>query len=715
MRLKIRNLRGASALSLSAVAFYAGPALSQSVDANAENVDTVLEQIVVSGRKGARNDGRGYAPKTAAVGGKEPVSLRETPSSVTVVTRERMDDQNLKSVDDALKQVPGVSVVPWTATTSQIWLRGYLADVMYDGVPSYNTSLADTAQFDLSIYEQVEVLKGPAGLMKGVGTPGGTVNLVRKRGLDEKSIDVTTSVGSWNTNYGSVDLGGPLNADGSVRGRFVGTAEKRGFWHAGETRKHLFYGALDIDLTDRTVLSLSGGYQKDMDNSGASDLPAYLDGRFLDVPRSTHVYPDWNRFRYETWDVAAGIRHEFENDWVLAAKVNHRSQSRFWKDSFPATGVNPATMTVDYRARSADWDIPHTGFDVYVSGPVEAWGQEHVLTVGYNHEFNGSTGKTTNNVTIPNVNPLDPSIPEPDIPYLYGYDDRDEQGGFYGQARIRLADPLLLVAGARLSHFKAESRNIAPSPVTAWAVSKKVWNEFTPYAGLIYDLTSELSVYASYSDIFIPQTARRFDGSVLDPQIGAQVEAGLKASLFDGNLDASMAVFKTRHKNRSMRDPANPGFSIPAGESEVRGFEVELGGSPLHNLQLSAGYTFLDTVYIADQNYPGQQFSLFEPRHSFKAYARYTSDDPQWSGWSVAGGLHYSSGMIGNDRGKVRKQDDYVVLNAQVDYRVNENVTASLQVSNILDEVYYARVGGLNSYNTYGAPRAAMLTLRSSF
>ncbi len=661
--------------------------------------------------------GRGYAPKQASVGSKEAVPLLEVPNSVSVITRQRMNDQNLRSVDEALKQVPGVSVIPWNGSTSQIWSRGYLADVMYDGVPSYNGSPAENMQFDLSIYEQVEMLKGPAGLIKGVSNPGSTVNLVRKRGLTTPTLEVTGSLGSWENYNGSIDAGGALNADGSVRSRLVLSRNDRGFWYRPtQIERNLAYGALDIDVTDRTTLSLSATWQESDASSPSMGLPAYTDGRFLDVPRSTHVYPAWNRMTFDNLGLSAELRHEFENRWVASAKVNYREQAQFWKDSFPAPniGVDPATMTTAYLRRSADWDSTFAGIDAYVSGPVEAWGKEHILTLGYNHEINGSKGKTVSLPQVPGVSIFNPDIPEPDIVYTNGPISRTTQGGLYGQARIRVTDPLLFVVGGRLSHFDADSRTGAPAAETEWKQGAKANGEFTPYAGLIYYLTPNVTAYASYSDIFIPQNARTFSGALLDPRIGSQIEAGLKASLLDGNLNASLAAFRTHDVNRSMPDPDNPGFSIQAGKVEVRGIEAELSGNPLPNLIVSAGYTWQDTTHIRHQTMAGQTASLFEPEHSIKAYARYSFGDPETAKWTVGGGVTYSSGMKG-EGGKLRRQDGYAVLDAQVDYRFNANVTASLQVTNIFDEKYYARVGTLAAYNVYGEPRAATFTLRSKF
>jgi outer membrane receptor for ferric coprogen and ferric-rhodotorulic acid len=677
-----------------------------------------LDELVVSGSPREGSHGNGFAPKSATISGKEAVPLLEIPNSVDVITRKRMDDQNMVTLDDALKEVPGVSVVPWNNSTSQYWVRGYNAAITYDGVPSYQTS-SDWQQFDLSIYERVEVQKGPAGLLQGVGSPGATVNLVRKRGLAKPSAEAVLSAGSWDNYRGELDIGGPMNADGSVRSRFVVSKQNRGFVHRPTNiDKELIYGALDFDVTDRTTLSFAATYQNSLADSPSMGLPAFTNGQFLNVPRSTHVYPDWNQYRYGTYDMSAELRHVFDNKWVFAAKAHHRGQDRFWKDSFPApnTGVDPLTMTATYTRRSADWDITYTGMDAYFSGPFEAWGQEHTFTFGYNFQSNGSTGKSvTLSPHISKVPVLDPNtVPEPKFVYTNGSDNRDVQGGFYSQMRLRLTDPLLLVAGARLSDFDADSRSIAPSPLTDWKQGAKVKNEFTPYAGLLYYLMPNITAYVSYSDIFIPQTATTVDGQVLDPRIGAQIETGLKGSFLNGNLDATLAIFRTRDQNRAMPDPMNPGFSIQAGEAEVEGVEIELRGSPLPNLQIAAGYTWLDSKYIRHQTATGQIFSLFEPEHSVKTYMRYSFDTPQLAGWSVAGGLNYSSGMVGTGE-NIRRQDDYVVLNAQVDYRINKHTIASLQVTNLLDEIYFARVGGLNTYNTYGEPRAYMLTLRSQF
>lgn len=661
----------------------------------------------------------GYAARAIAAGGKEAVPLLEVPNSVTVITRQRMDDQNVVTIDDALKDVPGVSVVPWDTSTSQYYSRGYALDVMYDGVPAYS-STSGLQEFDMSIYERMEVQRGPDGLTKGVSNPGGTVNLVRKRGLAAPSLSGTASLGSWSNLRGEIDVGGPLTKDGRVRGRFVTSAQDRGFFHKPtHLEKELVYGALDVDLTDRTVLSIAAAFQDNATQSPSMGLPAYQDGRFLDVPRSTHVYPRWNKYRFRTTEYSAQVRHEFENRWVFSAKANHREQDKFWKDSFPSpnTGVDPDTMTATYTRRSSDVEIDRSGVDAYISGPFELLGKEHRLTAGYSHEIYrlSSQGVTLapNLVNVPIFDP-DAFVPEPNFRYTNGSDSRTEQSGFYGQARITLADPLIVIGGGRFSNFNAKSRAIAPSPVTAWRQGASADNRFTPYAGLVYYLTPDITVYGSYADIFIPQTQMTVTGQTLDPRVGAQYEAGVKGSFFEGGLNASLALFRTRDRNRAMPDPANPMFSIQAGEAEVKGFEAELSGSPLKGLELTAGYTFLDTVYINHQTTKGQVFSLFEPEHSFKGYARYTFSSSLLKDLSLSAGFQFSSGMAGPG-GFVRKQGKHVIVNAQADYRLSEHVSAGLAVNNLFNEKYHARIGGLNTYNTYGEPRNALLTVKARF
>jgi outer membrane receptor for ferric coprogen and ferric-rhodotorulic acid len=698
-------------LALSALA-------SMAVECYAEVQPTTLSPVRIDALH-ENDDAGSYKANTVSVGSKVALPPREVPQSISVVTQARIADQNLITIGDALNEVTGVSISPWDSTTHQYYSRGYTMDMAYDGVPVYGGT-SGIQEYDLSIYERVEVLRGPSALFMGSGQGGGLVNLVRKRGLDDPALNLTTSVGSWDNQRVVVDAGGRLDAQGRLRSRVVASWQQHDyFWDVSHKEKWLTYANLDYLITPNTVVSLSATHQEDHTDSPSMGLPAYSDGRFLDVSRSTHVYPDWNRFAYETTELAFDLEHAFSNGWQLKGKVLNRTQDKFWKDAFPSPniGVDPATNTIaSYNRRSSDVDFDRKAFDVYLSGPFQLLNREHMATVGYNWDRFLSHSRSVNATPYRNGVPLgNPNVvPEPDLTFTNGTENVVSQNGVYGQLRLSLTDPLTLILGARSSNFERRSRSVSPSPTTSWSTTQKETGEFTPYGGLVYAFSDKVSGYVNYSDIFMPQGQETAAGTTLEPRIGAQWETGLKATFLDGNLDASAAVFRTTDKNRALSDPDNPGYSISAGEVRVEGWEMEMTGRPTPNLNLSVGYSYLTSRYVEDQTRSGEKFSLFEPRHSLKSYAKYRVLDGGLKGAFVGGGVHLSSGTDGTSNTALRSQGGYALVNGQLGYEWSEKTSLALIGSNLLDRHYYARVGNLNTYNTYGEPRSFTLVLRTS-
>jgi outer membrane receptor for ferric coprogen and ferric-rhodotorulic acid len=655
-----------------------------------------------------------YAATHATVGGKEAVPLLEIPQSVSVITRQRIEDQNLQTVGDALREVTGVTVTPWDGATVQIRSRGYSLEPSFDGMPSFG-GLTQTQQFDLAMFDRVEVLRGPSGLFVGSGQPGGTVNFVRRQGLSRFGGSAALLAGSWSNYRAEASIGGPLDTAGRLRSRLVAVAQDRDFFYdRASSRKGMVYGTLDFDLSPATTLSLYGAYQDDKTNP-FSGLPAYADGRFLDLPRSTNPYPSWAVYDTTTAMLAAEVEHRWDSGWKLRARYTRTTQELGLRDSYPTTGINVNTGLVNYARRGWDSRDARDLVDVYASGPFALLGRQHVATLGWNYGRVGNHTAYGAQDTVPGISFLNPdAVPAPSIPpFVRGYQDENVQSGVYGQVRWNLTDALTVVTGARSSNIRARSRSTVPTaPVPAWTAGARESGEVTPYAGVVVHLAENVTAYASYSDIFIPQTAREAGGRVLDPRVGKQIELGTKASLLEGRLQASAAVFRTRERNRSLTDTANPGFFLQAGEVEIKGWEAEVSGSPLRNLQMSLGYTRLDTEYLTHQTLAGSAFTLFEPRHSLKAYAHYRIDN---SPWSIGGGAQITSGVIGTGVTGLREEGGYGIANLQVGYRISPQASVSVAVNNLFDRTYWARVGTLNSYNTYGEPRSVSATLRMHF
>jgi outer-membrane receptor for ferric coprogen and ferric-rhodotorulic acid len=684
----------------------------------AHNTVSDLDAIHVEAQRLGTTEGSGsYTSPVVTWGGKAPVRLLDIPNSVSVITRQRIEDQNLVTVESALKEVTGVTVSPWDGATSQIRSRGYTLESSYDGIPAYG-ALSAFQQFDLAIYDRVEVLRGPGGIFQGSSQPGGVANFVRKRGRDVFGGNVALSAGSWSNHRAEVDIGGPINKEGTVRSRVVATAQDRDyFYNTADSSRRLIHGVLDWDLAPSTTLSLSATRQSD-DVMPYSGQPAYTDQRFLDAPRSLYPYPDWIIQQWDKESVTLDLEHAFNNSWLMKARASRQRLDWYYKDSYATGGVNPATGTVaSYARRQSDSDEIREGVDVFVSGPFALWGREHHATLGANIEDYDSLTRYGQGPTVPRVPVSDPNV-VPDIPIAYtsGYNSITRQSGLYGQLRLALTDRLTGVAGGRWSRFDVQSRTVSPQPRTAWQNGAQANGEFTPYTGMVFHFTDAMTAYASYADTFIPQTQRKVSGETIDPRVGKQLELGAKASLRGGALNLAASAFRTRDVNRSYPDLANPGFFLQAGEVEVKGWEVEASGSPLPNLDLTAGYTRLLTRYVSHQTFQeGSPFTLFEPDHTVKLFANYRIEAGMLRGLSLGGGLHVSSGILGSGVAGIREQAGYAVASAHVGYRFNDNLRMSVAVNNLFDRNYYERVGGLNSYNTPGEPRNVMVTVRTLF
>ncbi len=685
----------------------------------------ILREVEV--RAGALREPAYRAP-AATVAGKTPRSLQEIPQSVSVLTRQQMDDQDMVTITEAMKQATGVTVIANDTVNNQYLVRGFGLGVMYDGVPSYN-GMTPSHQLGLAAYERIEVLRGPAGLMRGSGEPGGVVNFVRKRPRDVFGLNWEASAGSWDNYRLEGDITGPLNADKTLRGRLLFSNEDRGyFYDHTHGRKWLGLGSLELDLSPATTLSLSFAAQDQDVKAPWSGLPAYKNltdpnnGIYplLDVPQSTFHVPDWGKMRYRTEESAVGVEHRFDSQWVAKALINHRVQRQYYKYAYSSSGIDPTDNTLQYSSQRGDFDYSRDGIDLHAAGPFDLLGRRHELLLGFNAERYGSKGQSARGTAINNVvfGDTGPLI-EPELAYTSGSESRTTQSGLYTQARLSIADPLTLVLGARTTTFNAKTRAIAPSAATAWKQGARADNEITPYGALLYDLAPGVKLYGSYTDIFVPQTQLKADGGTLDPRTGKQYEIGSKVEFLEGRLAASLALFNIRDRNRAYADPAYPSssFYLNAGEIESKGWEVETTGSPLRGLDIVAGYTNLATKYLSDPSNQGKTFSIQSPRHLLKLWGNYRfAADSAWSGLSAGIGLLAQS-RTQSTRGWRDQllEGGHTVVNARLAYQIDKAHSLSLAIDNLFDRKYYETVGTPNIYNFYGEPRSFKLTLRATY
>lgn len=681
-----------------------------------------LAPVTVLGSDAATTEGTGSYTSPAVTLGKSEDGLRQIPQSVSVVTRQLLDDQNLVSLDDAMRTVTGITVEAGSigGNHGNFYSRGYALDtIQVDGVNTPASTGNDLSSgFGLAIYDRIEVLRGPSGLYQGAGDPGGTVNLVRKRAQKEFAFSGQVMAGSWDRYYAEADLTGPLDSDGRLRGRLVASYDDRGSFVDGVyTNKPLVYGTLGFDLTPDTTLTAGVTYQQ-YKGRPFFGLPGYTDGELLDVRRSTNLDPSWNHITEEITEYFADVEHRLSNGGRVKISGIYREQDEpdrmfGWSDCAvdPVTGD---TCLVSWRYRS-HWKT--YGADAFLATPFRAFGRDHELTVGADYRdvhknFRYGGGDTADiNLYHP-----DNDVPKPDYQYTNGNDSQTQQFGLYARTNLRVTDAATVIAGGRLTWWDNHTRNRNAYFNQFSDTRSKINGKFTPYLGLVVDLTDQVSAYASYTSIFTPQTTTDASGQLLAPRKGKQVEIGLKGAFLENRVNAHAALFRMEDENRAMTDPDNPLFSMAAGTMRSEGFEAEVSGSPAPGWDITAGYAYTTTKTLkGTEEQKSQQYAFITPRHTFNLWTKYTFGSGSLEGLSLGAGMRSVSSMY-RLNGPVRfEQKPYTTVSAQVGYRFSKHVDATLTVNNLFDKVYYQRVWAAYGSNYYGEPRSVTLNLRARY
>ncbi|WP_454689648.1 TonB-dependent siderophore receptor [Achromobacter aloeverae] len=701
-------------------------------DLSGREESQILPAITVTGSaaEGPSEDTGSYTTRDTSVGTKMPTSQKETPQSVSVMTRERMDQQNLTTLDQVMGQATGVTTdLSGTAVIPAFYIRGYPVEYFeYDGVP-IQTGGASWAMPDMIMFDRVEILRGAGGLFNGAGQPGGVVNLVRKRPTLEPRLSGSLSAGSWDAYRGELDYSTPLNRSGSVRGRVAASYDDRGS-HVdyANSRQRAVYGIVEADLTDDTTVSVGASYSKRDWRPAMMGLPRYKDGGDLDLPRSTFLSTPWTHWNFETTQVFADLSHRFNSDWKLKLSAVSDHETSDLKYAYVSGAVDRTThMGPVINGGANAYDNKQIGLDANLTGAFQAFGLRHEVVVGanwYDRKAESEGGRLSGFGGTPvDVFHFDPSsIPDPGDP-VWTSDSRTDtrQYGVYGAARLKLGEPLTLLLGGRVSWWKSSTRNLMTGASTS---DYRQSARFTPYAGIVHDLNPTWSVYASYADIFrVQSNYRDDDGKSLPPVVGANYEAGIKGAFDDGRLNASFSVFRIRESNRAILvSPLAVDNCCYAtnGKVQSQGFEAEVSGELASGWQAMAGYTFNTTRYLQDATYQGQSFRSFAPKHLLRLWTTYRLPG-ELNAWTIGGGVDVQSGiysMGGSPSVKVT-QGGYAVANAYLGYRIDKHWSVALNVNNLFDRTYYARLGSAGSFgpanfgNVYGEPRSVMLTLRA--
>lgn len=710
-----------------ATADSAAPAAAAASPAEATDKPVTIAPVTVSGQRG-----EGYTAAETASATKLTLSPRDTPQSMTILTRQRLDDQNLTSLRQVLDITPGVYSNQYDTERVLFYARGFLVDtLMYDGVPAqtnFSTGSIDET-LDTALYERIEIVRGATGLTTGAGNPAASINLVRKHAdsrVPTASLDL--SAGSWSNRRVELDASAPLSADGRIRARGVAVVEDTDSYQSiYHKRRNILYGIVDADLTPATRLSIGFDHQENNPRGNTwGSFPIFLaDGTPANWSTSVTTAPDWSYWDKQTQTVFGELRHNFDNGWTLRSSLSRRVYKEDvklfyvsgWPDPVTGEGLDPWA----YRSKGK---ITETALDLYASGPFELLGRKHELVLGYT----GSRAKNvgTEQATVGDLAPVgnffqwDGSYPEPawaDATPLNRI--KTDQDAVYAAARLSLTDTLKFIGGSRYGRWKVDSFYVYDTPNDAMYDYAKV----IPYAGLVWDVAPEFSVFSSYTGIFKPQNSRDINGRYLDPIEGSSIELGIKGEHFNKRLTTALTVFQTKQDNVAapLLDPVSgEPVKLPDGITSVsqgvdgtrtRGFEFELAGRVADGVSASLGWTRYLTKDGNDQT-----IRTFIPNTMVRLFG--TWDLYRWvPGLTVGGGVNWqsasSTAVATPAGGTTLRQGSVTNLSLMARYQINRHVSVQFNGSNLLDRKYFVLDQFDNTY--YGAPANYSVSLRLTY
>lgn len=679
--------------------------------------------VTAKAERGVTTEGTDSLTSSTVSINKGDQALKDIPQSISVLTRKQMDEQGIVDLKDAINDVTGTVGISGVGQGMVLSARGFQIDAwQYDGVaiPRNQYTLGNWGTEDLVFYDRLEVLRGASALLQGTGSPGGAVNLVRKRGQPEKTVSLTARGGSWGRYGMQLDAGGPLNKEGTLRGRVVvDEARSNSFVDYANDRTRSLYGALDYDISPDTTVGIGVSHLDSKGRPFILGVPLYAGAADVGLPRSTFTGSEWNRSNVEQTTLFAEVNHRFNADWKLKVSALRMTEKNSSTHQRMSGEVAPDGTGPSYDDWITNFDSSKVGLDAFVNGRFEAFGLHNDVTVGANYSKFMSRDMYARTFTDgANIFDIDHHRPEPTVDSLLAAGGRQsrsaydvQQKGVYGSLRTRLTDQLTAILGARASWYN----NIYSDYRVGTQTTESTSGHITPYAGLVYAFTPQWSVYGSYTSVFEPQSSRTVAGDVLSPAIGKNYEISIKGELLDGRVNTSFALFRYDHKNRAVNDIAS-GFacdgwycSTPSGKVRSQGVDAEVSGEVLKNLQVMVGYTYNTTKFLSDPTNQGKVFSTWTPKHLLRAWVSYRFPG-EWNKLTVGAGVNSQSHTL--DYNRSFDVAGFTVVGLRLGYQFTPELNLAVNVNNLFDRRYL--LPGFIGYTggSYGDPRNVMLTLK---
>ncbi|WP_258000914.1 TonB-dependent siderophore receptor [Janthinobacterium sp. ROICE36] len=688
-----------------------------------------MPAVIVSAEADRATEGTGlYTSRNMSTATGLNLSQRHTPQTVSVISRQQMEDFDLTTLQDVARATPGLYGKTQGVSDQETtyFARGFaLSHVNVDGLPLDVTGFNErNVSADMLMYDRVEVVRGATGLMEGAGAPSGSINMIRKRPTATPLLNASAHLGSWKERQLTVDASNALNDSGSLRGRVAASwRDSDSFVDVVNNTNGTVYAIVEADLTPSTTAGIGFSRQHSRTDGVFVGLPTLPDGRHRDLPRSTFLNNADSFQKRDNNVVFADLETRLDKGWRSRFAITHIDASSSTRNTTNSR-VDGEMYLLEQSETGWKYNTRQVVADWRLSGPVTWFGRQHDVIVGASYRHDDSDagqsweGAKTRVFDLRQWNPRAyPMRGAPFEPYNWGR--KTDEKGLYVAGNFSLADPLRLVLGGRFGWYAQD--------VTGWYSTSPTWRrsltenaKFTPYAGIVYDVDQHHSLYASGTQIFQPQSVLDVRGNTLPPLNGTNLEVGVKGEYFGGRLNAGGALFRIKQNNRAMADEVNcpTGGAIycarAAGQVQSEGVDLQLSGSPLPGWQIAGGYTYVLAKYTNDSVAAniGQRIATDEPKQLFKLYTTV-----QLSGslarWNLGASVYAQDKIYRRDQAFLTQQGGYAIVGLTAGYRLSEQLQLRVSVDNVLDRRYYQGLGysWSGGLERYGAPRSVLVSL----
>ncbi|MCB5190596.1 TonB-dependent receptor [Methylobacillus arboreus] len=696
-----------------------------------ENPDQ-LEEITVKATT-TRNKASDYYQKDAGGATRTDTPLQETSQSVKIISRQVLDDIHATRLDDTFDLVSGVSRQNnYGGLWDNFAIRGFAGHdntgpaMLRNG---FSGNRGVNPPRDTANTERVEFLKGPAAALYGNSEPGGTLNVVTKKPQFKSSNVAEVYAGSYDTYLTSIDSTGALSENLAYR-MIVAAEDKGSFRDYVDSERLLIAPSFTWLLGPSTTLNYELEYLKHrtpidrgiaLRDSNGNRLPHIKLSRFLGEPNAGDV-------TMEAYTHQLSLEHEFSERWRGRIGIAYKDNKTEGNTVEQLTGINRVTPggTVSRRQRGRDFDSDDLSLQAELNGKFETGSINHDFLVGIEaYRFNNHQIQLTSAAVAP-INLYAPVYGQQALPHLTTLSDFKEKQtdiALFVQDQLSLTEKWKLMGGLRFESYRQELHTRHNSPGTE---AKQDHFVVSPRAGITYVASPQVSLYGSFSRSFRPNSGAAggsqygldATGKGFNPERSRAFELGLKYQSLNQRLGGNIALFDITKHNVLTADPADPGFSIAAGEVRSRGLELDLSGQLTECLRLIASYAYVDAYLGKDLQAAS---SIVEagsrlmniPKHSANTLLMHEQPLTNGGKLGLGGGFSYV-GKRTDGPEALFDLPSYVTVRLMTYWQIDEKLRLSFDVTNLFDREYYTS-SYTNTWAMPGTPRMMTLGLQAKF